>query len=53
LEEERKKAAAKAERKALIKVALEMFADGFPLDTIAKYVKLDTDTLNSLKPVNP
>jgi len=50
LEEERKKAAVKAERKALIKVALDMLADGFSLDIIAKYVKLDAETIRTLKP---
>ena len=50
LEEERKK----AERKAFIKVALEMLADGFTPEMIVKYTKqLDIETIRSLIPQEP
>ena len=49
LEEERKK----AERKAFLKVAIEMLADGFTPEMIVKYIKnIDIETIRSLIPAN-
>ena len=52
LAEERKKAAAKAERKALIKSARKMLSDGLLPEIIIKYLDLDIETIRSLTPTN-